>query len=352
MSVSGSLKGIAVGLLIAVSLTAAAAKAQEASDEDTLAAQIVDTTRFKKAAPYKIGVSAGYLTSSWPVFNRQYMLWAADKHKDVVESVVVTDANFSPTKQVADIEDLLRQGIDLLIYWAVDEKSLASTLQRAEDNGVPTVNAFGGLNALPGTTSNAYISQFLLGKEVAERLVSDIGGKGKIVAILPIPGTQAAADQLSGLQSVLELHPDVELLNTSYGEYNRAKAKQVMENLLQRYPTIDGVFSPSGHMNIGIAEAIEESGRLSDIKMSPGDELNGWLKWVVKNNTSGAVTFPPRVGFVTVELGLKILSGEPVPRGQRIPSEYISPEAAVSYVNNAASDDSWAGPLPTEFMPK
>ena len=81
-----------------------------------------------------------------------------------------------------------------------------------------------------------------------------------------------------------------------YGDWNRAKAKQITENLLQRYPEIDGVFSPAGQMSIGVAEAFDEAGRLEEVVMSPGDEYNGWLKWVAKHRQSGAVTFPTRVG--------------------------------------------------------
>jgi ribose transport system substrate-binding protein len=344
---------VGTGLLLAgfgatpVFADAAAEAAQEA-----LAAQQVDSTRYKKPGPYKIGVSAGWLAASWVVFNRQYILWTADQHKSDVSSVVVTDAAFDPSKQVSDIEDLLRQKIDLLIYWAADEKAIAGALKRAVDGGVPTVNAFGGFSDSPGTTANAYISQFKLGELVAQHLLQSIGNQGKIIAILPIAGTQAAADQLDGLKAVIKGHPKVELLNVSYGDYNRAKSKQVTENLLQRYPIIDGVFCPSGNMSMGVVEAIEEAGRLAKIKMGPGDELNAWLKWVVAHKQAGAVTFPPTVGRVATEVGLKILKGEPVPRGTLIPSEYISPEDASKFVDIDRPDDSWAGPLPPEFLPK
>lgn len=320
--------------------------------EDLLASQIVDTSRFKRPGPYTVGVSAGYLATSWIVYERQYIQWAADQHKADVRQLIITDAGFNPQKQVSDIEDLMRQKIDLLIYWPVDEKTLTGTLTRVIERGVPTVNVFGGFSASPGTVANAYISQLRLSELVASELMKSIGGKGRIVAVLPIPGSQEAADQLTGLKRVLKDNPGVELLNISYGSYDRAKSKQIMENLLQRYPKIDGVFSPSGHMNLGIVEAIEDAGRLGQIKMSPGDELNGWLKWVARNKTAGAVTFTPSIGKVGLELGLRILKGEPVPRGERVPSEYITPEKAVAIADASAPDDAWAGPLPREFRPR
>ncbi len=314
------------------------------------AAEMIDTTAFKREPPYKIGVAAGYLSNSWVVFALQHIRWAASQYPEI-ESVIVTDANFNPAKQVSDIEDLLRQDIDLLLYWPVDDAAIADVLKRVVDQGIPTINTGGGFTDSPGTVSNAYISQWTLGEMVARRLMEDLGGKGKIFAMLPIAGTTAAVDQLDALETVLQEYPDVELLTAEYGDWNRAKAKQITENLLQRYPQIDGVFSPAGQMSIGVAEAFDEAGRLGEVTMSPGDEYNGWLKWVAEHKQGGAVTFPTRAGQVAVEVGMKILKGEPVPRGTAVPSEYIAPDNMEGFVDPDAPDDWWATELPDEFLP-
>ena len=170
--------------------------------------------------------------------------------------------------------------------------------------------------------------------------------------MLPIAGTTAAVDQLAASKAVLKDHPDIELLAVEHGDWNRAKAKQITENLLQRHPKIDGVYSPAGQMSMGVAEAFEEAGRMKGVVMSPGDEYNGWMKWVVKNKQGGAVTFPTRAGQEATQLGLKILKGEPVPRGLVIPSEYIAPADAAKYAEMNRSDDWWASKLPEQFKPK
>jgi ABC-type sugar transport system substrate-binding protein len=343
-------------LLAATMLTAAAFALPAAADQATDAAQTataaetVDTTAFAHEGPIKIGVSAGYLSNSWVVFALQHVRWEASKHPEITD-VIVTDAAFNPAKQVSDIEDLLRQDIDLLIYWPVDDASVADVLKRAVDAGVPTVQAGGGFTDAPGTISNAYISQWKLGEMVARHLMEDIGGKGKIVAMLPIAGTTAAVDQLDALETVLKEYPDVELLSVEYGDWNRAKAKQITENLLQRFPEIDGVFSPAGQMSIGMAEAFDEAGRLEEVTFSPGDEYNGWLKWVAAHGQGGAVTFPTRAGQVAVQIGLDILAGKPVTRGIAVPSEYIAPADIGPMVNADAPDDWWATELPPEFLP-
>ena len=341
-----------VAALPAISLAGPTFADKQTEERQAAAAkEAVDTSKFAKEGPYKIGVSAGYLSNSWVVFALQHIHWEASKH-DEIEEVIVTDAAFNPTKQISDIEDLLRQDIDLLIYWPVDDAAIASVLERAVAEGTPTVQAGGGFTDNAGTVSNAYISQWRLGEMVARSLMEDLGGEGKIIAMLPIAGTTAAVDQLDALNTVLEEYPDVELLSAEYGDWNRAKAKQITENLLQRFPQIDGVFSPAGQMSIGVAEAFDEAGRLDEVTMSPGDEYNGWLKWVAENNQGGAVTFPTRAGQEAVKIGLSILKGEDVTRGTAVESEYIAPEDIGDYVEADAPDDWWSTELPDEFLPK
>src|SRR5262249_46999831 len=102
----------------AFGMTSGPLHADQATDaaQRAKAAEIADTGKFKKGPPYKIGLSAGYLSNSWVVFALQHVRWEASKHPEISD-VIVTDAAFNPTKQIADIEDLLRQRIDLLIYW-------------------------------------------------------------------------------------------------------------------------------------------------------------------------------------------------------------------------------------------
>ena len=64
---------------------------------------------------------------------------------------------------------------------------------------------------------------------------------------------------------------------------------------------------------------------------SPGDEYNGWLKWIAAHPESngGLVTFPPAAGGVGVQQMTRILSGEEVTKGIHVPSVWYAPEDAV-----------------------
>jgi ribose transport system substrate-binding protein len=326
----------------------------QAKTYDTImqwAAQPLDTAKFKKNPPFKIGVSAGYLSNAWINFTAQSVRYEASLHPEIGE-LKVTDAGFNPAKQTADIEDLLSSGVDAILFWPVDEKAILPVLKKAADKGVVTVNI--GYNFLhdPAVTANAYVNQWQYSTLVANQLADELHGKGKVVAMLPIAGSSAAVVQLAALKEVIKAHPGMELLSAEYGDWDRAKAKQVTENLLQRFPQIDGVFCPAGQMSLGVYEAFDEAGRLSELELSPGDDYNGWTKLVAREHKWGAVTSGLDVGREAVREAVSILKGEPAPTAKVVPTVYLDPAKTAKLAEPDRPDDWFATSLPAQFLPK
>lgn len=358
--------GIGLALVIGVAGVPAVAQEEKVSGEpiviperfvspEALTADTpVDTSPYAQEAPWKLCVSAGYLTNSWVVFALQHIRYQASLEPSYEPDIVVTDAAFDANKQISDIENLINQGCEAIIYWPVDDQAVQPGLEQAVEAGIPTVNVGGGYADLPGIVSNAHIDQYELGVATAIELAESLGGSGKIVSMMPIAGTTAAVNQDLALRDVLEDYPDIEILDVQNGDWNRALAKSITENWLLQFPEIDGVYSPAGQMSVGMAEAFDEAGRLGEVVFSPGDEYNGWLKWIAEHPESngGVVTFPPSAGAVGVQQMTRILNGEEVTKGIQVPSVWYAPEDAADLADPDAPDDWWANDLPPEFQPQ
>ncbi|MEX0923752.1 MAG: substrate-binding domain-containing protein [Rhodovibrionaceae bacterium] len=345
--------GIALsGTQMAVAQNLDLSKEESHEQIRTWAKETIDTSRWEKEPPYKIGVSAGYLSNSWILFASLLLRHEASLHPEISE-VVVTDANFNPAKQTSDIEDLISQDIDLLLFWPVDENAMIPALQKATQQNLVTINV--GYNFMQNdyVTGNAYVDQWEMTAEGARRFVENLGGEGKIFAMMPIAGSSAAVVQLAALKSVIADYPDIELLSVEYGDWNRAKAKQLTENLLQRFPQIDGAFSPAAQMTMGIVEAFEEAGRLDEVTLSPGDEYNGWLRWINETGRGSSMTSGLQVGRAAVRHGLAILKGEEgVTNAEIVPTEYLPTEEAAALYQEGRPDDWWPTDLPEEWLPE
>lgn len=311
----------------------------------------LDTTPYKKDGKLKIGLSAGYLSNAWINFTAQMIKYEASLHSEI-EELKITDAGFNPTKQAADIEDLLTSGVDAILFWPVDEKAILPALKKAHDQGVVTINI--GYNFMndPAVTSNAYVNQWGYTEQVVDQFIESLDGKGKVFAMLPIAGSSAAVVQLAVLEQKLEDYPDMELISAEYGDWDRAKAKQLTENLLQRFPEIDGAFSPAGQMSMGIYEAFDEAGRLDELTLSPGDDYNGWVKLVAKEGKWGSVTSGLEVGRAAVKQAVDILTGAPTTTAIVVPTRYLAPEEATGLYESDRPDDWFKTDLPAEFLPQ
>ena len=98
----------------------------------------VDTTKFKKAPPYAIGFSNASVSNLWALGYLHSLELAAEKNKGMIKKLIVTDANDNPTKQVADIQDLMQRGVDILIVRPATE-AVDAAVNRAAKQGIPVI---------------------------------------------------------------------------------------------------------------------------------------------------------------------------------------------------------------------
>jgi len=100
---------------------------------------MVDTSKWKKQGPYTIGFSNASISNAWRVAFQHGVFWAAGQHRDEIAHLLATDANDDPSKQIADIQDLISQGVDVLLVAAATEDALDSVVGRAMEQGIPVI---------------------------------------------------------------------------------------------------------------------------------------------------------------------------------------------------------------------
>jgi ribose transport system substrate-binding protein len=102
---------------------------------------------------------------------------------------------------------------------------------------------------------------FSLGLDAGRYLLKALGGKGNVVIIEGVKGSTTSDDRVRGFHKALEENPGVKLLASQPANYQRLQALQVMENLIQSNPSIDGVMAAADVMAFGAIEALEAAGK-------------------------------------------------------------------------------------------
>src|ERR1044071_5640258 len=141
---------------------------------------------------WKIGFSQATTIEPWRAqFNKDIIAEAA-KHPEV--ELIITDGEDKTEKQVADVENLIRQEIDALLISPKESAGLTGVVQKAIDANIPVF-------VLDRNVETDKYTQFvggdnkLIGRAAGEYVVEIMGGAGKasgnLVEIWGGMGTQA-----------------------------------------------------------------------------------------------------------------------------------------------------------------
>jgi ribose transport system substrate-binding protein len=262
------------------------------------------------------GASRTMLWSTVPIEMVDTSQQAAADNADMIEQLIITDANDDPAKQVSDVQDLISRGVDLLIVSAATSEALDGIVTRAYESGIPVVMVDRRITS-DNFTTFITASDWVYGHMSAQWMVEMLGGEGNIVMLPGMAGVSVAETRIAAANQVFANYPGINVLDMQYTDWSPARGKQVMAALIQQYgDTIDGVWSDHGLQGSGALEALIESGR------APGTfppitcaDLNGCLRLAVENDAPAFnYDYPPAMGGVAIEVALDILAGRPVPR--------------------------------------
>jgi ribose transport system substrate-binding protein len=175
---------------------------------------------------------------------------------------------YVPTKpdsipeQLSQVEDVIVKKPDAIVFTPVDYKALVPGVEKMNAAGIPVVNVTDHM-ASGKIVSYVGIDDYKVGRATAEALMKALGGKGNVVIIEGVKGSISNQDRTRGLTDVVKEYPNVKLLATQAGNFQRLNALQVMENLMQSFPQIDGVMAANDAMAIGAIEALDAANRKS-----------------------------------------------------------------------------------------
>jgi ribose transport system substrate-binding protein len=223
--------------------------------------------------------------------------------------VVVSDAAQDNSKQVADVENFLSQGIKLLIISPNEAKPLTAVVKKAYDKGIPVIvldrkvegdayTAFiGGDNVAIGKAAGEYYAKTLLPQG------------GKVIEISGLSGSTPAAERAQGFREGIAGNPKITIVASQTGEWLREKGQSVMDAMLKAQPQIDAVYAHNDPMAEGAYLAAKAAGKETTIKFTGIDALpvpSGGIKAVQQGRLQATFQYATG-GREAIALAKKIL---------------------------------------------
>jgi ribose transport system substrate-binding protein len=205
-----------------------------------------------KKDKYLIGMSQANKGEPWRQAMNDQIAAAAAKHPEL--QVVFADAAQNNAKQVADVENFISQGIDLLIISPNEAAPLTDVVAKAYDKGIPVIvldrkvngdkytEWIGADNTLIGQKAGEYIAKWCKDNARTPCNVAEIRG---------LEGSTPAKERGDGFRAGIVGNPDVKIVASQNADWLREKAIPVSQAIFQANPVVDVVY---GH-NDPMAEA-------------------------------------------------------------------------------------------------
>lgn len=294
-----------------------------------LALGLIAGVTAEKKEKYVIGMSQCNLGEPWRVaMNAQ--IEAAAKDYPMFE-VIFSDAAQDNSKQIADIENFMQMGVDLIITSPNEMQPLTDVVKRAYEAGIPVIlldrKIIGDTYTQFIGADNVYIGK-VCGEYVADVLLPD---GGKIAEIKGLEGTSGGVDRDNGFRQGIAKNPKLEIIAANNADWLREKAITIAEEMLQAHDKIDLFFCLNDPMAEGAYIAAKNAGREKDILFVGVDALptpDGGIRSVMEGRLSLSMVYPTG-GKEAIENAYALLvEGKELEKEVTLGTEVITPENA------------------------
>lgn len=304
------------------------------------AALAQDLPPLEKQERYKVGFSQMESNNPWRIAEtKSFQDTAAKCNWDLIS----TDAAGSAAKQVADVDSMIAQGIDVLFLPPREEKPLIPAVMKAKAAGIPTFLVDRSVDPNVATAGKDYVaflgSDFVdQGRRVAEWTLENFkGDKGIIVELEGTTGSSPANDRKKGFDDVMAAKDNMEIVASQSGDFARDQGRQVMETLLQAHPDVNIVYAHNDEMAIGAIQALELAGRKpgDDVMVVSIDGTRDALQAIIDGKMGVTVESSPFFGPLACEVMNRYAAGETIEPWVQVKDRIFIKENAAEFIDEA-----------------
>jgi ribose transport system substrate-binding protein len=233
---------------------------------------------------------------------------------------VYTDAASSAAKQVADVQSMIAQRVDVILLSPREERPLVPAVMAAKKAGIPLFlidRSVDASLAKPGVDYVSFIGSDFIeeGRLAAEALVKGVNGKAKIIELVGTIGSSPANDRGKGFADYIKNYPDMQVIASQSGDFARDKGRQVFETLYQAHPEATALYSHNDEMTMGAIAAMEAAGKVpgKDLIIASIDGTKDAARALMDGKVYVVVECNPNFGPAAFDAVARYAKGEAIP---------------------------------------
>lgn len=214
------------------------------------------------SATPKIAVVVSTLNNPWFVVLAET---AAAKARELGYEVSIFDSQNDLKKESEYFDDIIVGDYKAILFNPTDADGSIASVKNAAAKGIPIFCMDRELNSNDVATAQILSDNYTGCVDIGKYFVEKVGDKGTYIEILGLPGDNNTYNRSKGFHSVVDNYPELKMVAQQSADFDRTKANEVTETLLQQYPGIKAVFCGNDAMAMGAYQALVASGKDKDI---------------------------------------------------------------------------------------
>lgn len=301
--------------------------------EQNLGGEKVDTAKYKKPGPYKLCFSNAGVNNPWRVVGFTNMQAEVDANKADIASFTHADAEGKDDKQISDINAFVNSGqCDALIVSPNTTAALTPAVEAAAKK-LPVVVFDRGVDSKAPVTFINPIGGYGFGIQGASFIAEKIPAGGSVLALRILPGVDVLENRWAAAERIFK-EKGIKVVGAEFTNGDNAKTKAIVEDYINRFGKIDGVWMDAGATAVAALEAFEDAGKPYPV-INGEDQQDFLQKWKKNKLTAIAPTYPTYQWRTPVIAAIRILKGEPVVGPTwKLPQPAITTENLDKFVND------------------
>jgi len=299
---------------------------------------LAEMPKLAKKDTYKVGFAQTESNNPWRLAQTKSM---QDEAAKLGYQLVYTDAAGSAAKQVADVNSMIAQGVDLIFLAPREEKPLIPAVMAAKKAGIPVILLDRNVDQSLAKAGEDYVtfigSDFVQeGQRAAEWLVKNAGGRSIIIELEGTTGSSPANDRKKGFDEAIAAAGGFTIAASQSGDFARDKGRQVAETLLLAHPEANIIYAHNDEMALGAIAALEAAGKVpgKDVLLVSIDGEKDGVQAIVDGKLGATVECNPRFGPKAFETMARLANGETIePWVKNIDGFYDASNAAAEVAN-------------------
>lgn len=308
---------------------------------DPAVVRMVDAGRYRKQPPHRVGFSNASTSNPWRRAMMQSLSYARKIAQTQIAEMLITDAEDNPERQLTQVNELVDQGIDLLLISiaSVNHTALSDRLAALAAEGLPIVAVDRRPKDRSSLVSFVTASDHRIGRISALWMAEHLGGRGRVWMLSGLEGASPALRRQHAALSVFAEFPGIKVENVSYTDWTEQGGADAVTRLLGetgRAP--DGVWCDSGLQGVGSVRHFLGLGQ--PVPAHTGGDINEMYRLCVQERVPMvALDYPASMGARALELSLEVLEGGKIPQRIEVPVQIVLPRGCETASVKA---DAWA----------